>query len=31
MMKNVLGDVGKEQFNLDRKVIKKLSKSILVK
>jgi len=31
MMKNVLGDVGKEQFNLDRKVIKKLSKAILVK
>ena len=31
MMKNVLGNVGQEQFNLDRKVIKNLSCSILVK
>ena len=31
MMKNVIGDVGKEHFNLDRKVIKNLSSSILVK
>jgi len=31
MMKNVLGDVGQEQFNLDRKVIKNISKSIFVK
>ena len=30
MMKNVIGDVGKEQFKLDRKVIKNLSSSILV-
>jgi hypothetical protein len=30
MMKNVLGDVGNEQFNLDKKVIKNISRSILV-
>jgi hypothetical protein len=30
MMKNVLGDVGQAQFNLDKKVIKNISKSIIV-
>ena len=31
MMKNVLGDVGQEQLNLDRKVIKNISRSIFIK